>query len=232
MLCCPNVEAVSTITKFSQCEGVGDHVILPSAVTVSPQGTTCVSLPDLASDRPNTSSRCRAVRRGAESAEEDLRSDRYRGILIHWYAGWSQHELATSLGVDRKTLRKYTGPAVAAGISPGGPPMVDGDWRELVVEGFPHLADTRPLTARDLVIDVRRDALQEMRGVRIRMPQAGRGQARPLAAGKAKSAISDLCLVALAQLSGWDLPGVARWMLRSRPQAQLLRSSRPLSQWL
>ena len=48
-------------------------------------------------------------------------------ILIHWYAGRSQHELATSLGVDRKTLRKYTGPAVAAGISPGGPPMVDAD---------------------------------------------------------------------------------------------------------
>ena len=100
------------------------------------------------------------------------------------------------------------------------------------MEWFPHLADTRPLTARDLVIDVRRDVLQEMRGVRIRMPRAGRGQARPLAIEKAKSAISDLCLVALAQLSGWDLPGVARWMLRSRPQAQLLRSSRPLSQWL
>ena len=31
-------------------------------------------------------------------------------ILIHWYAGRSQHELAASLGVDRKTLRKYTAP--------------------------------------------------------------------------------------------------------------------------
>ena len=27
-------------------------------------------------------------------------------ILTHWYAGRSQNELATSLGVDRKTLRK------------------------------------------------------------------------------------------------------------------------------
>jgi hypothetical protein len=26
-------------------------------------------------------------------------------ILIHWYAGRSQHELAASLGVDRKTIR-------------------------------------------------------------------------------------------------------------------------------
>ena len=32
-------------------------------------------------------------------------------ILIHWYAGRSQNELAASLGVDRKTLRKYTAPA-------------------------------------------------------------------------------------------------------------------------
>jgi hypothetical protein len=26
-------------------------------------------------------------------------------ILVHWYAGRSQHELAASLGVDRKTIR-------------------------------------------------------------------------------------------------------------------------------
>ncbi len=39
-------------------------------------------------------------------------------ILTHWYAGRSQNELATSLGVDRKTLRKYTAPAVAAGLAP------------------------------------------------------------------------------------------------------------------
>ena len=49
-------------------------------------------------------------------------------ILIHWYAGRSQHELATSLGVDRKTIRKYTAPAVAAGMAPGGPPMDEADW--------------------------------------------------------------------------------------------------------
>ena len=50
-------------------------------------------------------------------------------ILIHWYAGRSQNELAASLGVDRKTLRKYTAPARAAGIEPGGPPMAEADWR-------------------------------------------------------------------------------------------------------
>ena len=62
--------------------------------------------------------------------------------MIHWYAGRSQHELATSLGVDRKTLRKYTAPAIAAGMEPGGPPMGESDWRTLVTGWFPELADT------------------------------------------------------------------------------------------
>jgi DNA-binding XRE family transcriptional regulator len=26
---------------------------------------------------------------------------------MHWHAGWSKNEMAQSLGVDRKTLRKY-----------------------------------------------------------------------------------------------------------------------------
>jgi len=62
-------------------------------------------------------------------------------ILIHWYAGRSQHELAASLGVDRKTQRKYTGPARAAGMEPGGPPMAEADWRTLVTGWFPELAE-------------------------------------------------------------------------------------------
>jgi len=64
-------------------------------------------------------------------------------ILTHWYAGRSQNELATSLGVDRKTLRKYTAPAVAAGLRPGGPPMAEQDWRRLATEWFPTFVDYR-----------------------------------------------------------------------------------------
>jgi hypothetical protein len=45
-------------------------------------------------------------------------------ILMHWHAGRSKNELAGSLGVDRKTLRKYIAPAEAAGICPGGPAKV------------------------------------------------------------------------------------------------------------
>lgn len=44
-------------------------------------------------------------------------------IYVHWYAGRSKGQVSASLGVDRKTVRKYLAPAEAAGITPGGPPM-------------------------------------------------------------------------------------------------------------
>ena len=78
-------------------------------------------------------------------------------ILIHWYAGRSQHELSASLGVDRKTVRKYVAPAVAAGMEPGGPPMAEADWRRLVCEWFPELADARLRQVSWPVIAAHRD---------------------------------------------------------------------------
>jgi hypothetical protein len=53
-------------------------------------------------------------------------------ILMHWHAGRSKNELAGSLGVDRKTLRKYIAPAEAAGIFPGGPAKSEEEWADLV----------------------------------------------------------------------------------------------------
>jgi transposase len=64
-------------------------------------------------------------------------------ILTHWYAGRSQHEIAASLGVDRKTIRKYTRPAEEAGLVPGGPVIAEEAWRAHVRQWFPHLYDTR-----------------------------------------------------------------------------------------
>jgi len=65
-------------------------------------------------------------------------------ILMHWHAGRSLSEMAESLDVDRKTLRKYITPAVAAGIAPGsGPGKSQEEWAELVRGWFPQLADTR-----------------------------------------------------------------------------------------
>jgi transposase len=64
-------------------------------------------------------------------------------ILVHWHAGRSLNEMSGSLGVDRKTIRKYVAPAVAAGIVPGGPAKSEAEWQGLVREWFPELADTR-----------------------------------------------------------------------------------------
>jgi len=64
-------------------------------------------------------------------------------ILVHWHAGRSKSEIAESLGVDRKTIRKYTAPAVAAGLAPGGPPVSEAEWAARVRLWFPELADTR-----------------------------------------------------------------------------------------
>ena len=64
-------------------------------------------------------------------------------ILVHWHAGRSLNEMSQSLGVDRKTIRKYLAPAVAAGIEPGGPVKSEGEWQDLVREWFPELSDTR-----------------------------------------------------------------------------------------
>jgi transposase len=64
-------------------------------------------------------------------------------IYVHWYAGRSKKQLAASLGVDRKTVRKYLAPAEAAGITPGGPPMSEADWGKLVEGWFPELASRR-----------------------------------------------------------------------------------------
>ncbi|MFD4415587.1 MULTISPECIES: hypothetical protein [unclassified Streptomyces] len=58
-------------------------------------------------------------------------------IYVHWYAGRSKSALAASLGVDRKTVRKYLAPAEASGITPGGPPMTEADWAGLIEDGSP-----------------------------------------------------------------------------------------------
>jgi transposase len=62
-------------------------------------------------------------------------------ILVHWDAGRSQSEIADSLGLDRKTVRKYLAPVSHAGLEPGSG-RGQAEWSELVQEWFPQLADT------------------------------------------------------------------------------------------
>ncbi len=64
-------------------------------------------------------------------------------VMAHWYAGRSQHEVAASLGIDRKTIRKYIRAAEEAGVSPGGPPVSEEEWRAKVCTWFPQLYNTR-----------------------------------------------------------------------------------------
>src|SRR5207302_1135076 len=61
-------------------------------------------------------------------------------ILEHWYAGRPKVEVARSLGVDAKTVRRYVVPAEAAGMAPGGPPVTPEQWRALARQWFPHVA--------------------------------------------------------------------------------------------
>ena len=84
-------------------------------------------------------------------------------ILVHWYAGRSQHDVAGSLGVDRKTIRRYVEPAIAAGFVPGGTPaMSQEDWAPLVREWFPHLTDTRLRQVTWPEFDKHREYIVEM----------------------------------------------------------------------
>ncbi|MDA8310855.1 MAG: hypothetical protein M0Z46_09620 [Actinomycetota bacterium] len=62
-------------------------------------------------------------------------------LYQHWHAGRRVGELSTSLGLDPKTVRKYLAPALAAGMTPGGPPLGAAEWQALVEGWFPGLHD-------------------------------------------------------------------------------------------
>lgn len=85
-------------------------------------------------------------------------------IYVHWYAGRSKSDLARSLGVDRKTVRKYLAPAEASGIAPGGPPMSEADWGKLIKGWFPELADRRLRQLTWPEIDLHRDFIESLLG--------------------------------------------------------------------
>jgi len=49
-------------------------------------------------------------------------------LITHWHAGRSQHQLAESLGIDRKTVAKYLAPAIAQPVIPGAEPISEREW--------------------------------------------------------------------------------------------------------
>lgn len=82
-------------------------------------------------------------------------------VLQHWQAGRPKSVLATSLGIDPKTVRKYVAPAEAAGLA-DGPPLSRAEWAELVRGWFPELVDARARSLTYPVIDAHRERIAEM----------------------------------------------------------------------
>jgi hypothetical protein len=67
-------------------------------------------------------------------------------VLEHWYAGRSKAQVSASLGLDRKTVRKYLVPAEGAGFSPSGPPRADRDLGHPGPAVVPRASRTRGVT--------------------------------------------------------------------------------------
>lgn len=63
-------------------------------------------------------------------------------MFRHWNAGRSQVQIHQALGIDRKTIRKYLGPALAEGLEPAPEEPFDEQlWRERIGQWFPELID-------------------------------------------------------------------------------------------
>ncbi len=86
-------------------------------------------------------------------------------ILMHWYAGRSKVEVARSLGVDPKTVRRYVAPAEEAGLVPGGPAVSEETWRASVRQWFPQLVDTRLRQPSWSQIALHHDYIERLVGV-------------------------------------------------------------------
>jgi hypothetical protein len=83
-------------------------------------------------------------------------------ILQHWHAGRPKSVVASSVGVDPKTVRKYIGPAEEAGLAPGGPSLSRAEWAELVRGWFPELVDAQARSLTFPAIDAHRETIREM----------------------------------------------------------------------
>jgi transposase len=83
-------------------------------------------------------------------------------VLQHWHAGRPKAVVASSLGIDPKTVRKYVAKATEAGIAPGGPTLSRAEWAELVRGWFPELVDAKARSLTFPVIDAHRERIADM----------------------------------------------------------------------
>ncbi|PZR79840.1 MAG: IS21 family transposase [Candidatus Aeolococcus gillhamiae] len=83
-------------------------------------------------------------------------------VLQHWHAGRPKSVVASSLGIDPKTVRKYVAKATEAGLCPGGPALGRAEWAELVRGWFPELVDAKARSLTFGVIDTHRERIADM----------------------------------------------------------------------
>ena len=85
-------------------------------------------------------------------------------LFTHWEAGRSQSQIAASLNLDRKTVRKYMAPLVAQGLVPGGPPAGEQVWAQRIADWFPEVTDRRLRQLTWPEIETHRDYIVEQLG--------------------------------------------------------------------
>lgn len=88
-------------------------------------------------------------------------------LFLHWEAGRSQVQISDSLGLDRKTIRKYLAPAIAAGLAPGEDPVGEVVWRARIADWFPTVAGGRVHQLTGPAIEVHRDYIVEQLGLGV-----------------------------------------------------------------
>jgi transposase len=81
-------------------------------------------------------------------------------LYTHWQAGRSQVALSESLGMDRKTIRKYLAPAVAEGLGPDGESLSAEQWAQRVAVWFPELDDPGVRASTWPLIEPHRDRIK------------------------------------------------------------------------
>lgn len=88
-------------------------------------------------------------------------------LFVHWEAGRTQSQIADSLNIDRKTIRKYTAPLVEHGLEPGGPPAGEQVWMQRIAQWFPGVTDRRLRQVTWPEIDKHRDYIVEQLGKNV-----------------------------------------------------------------
>jgi len=84
-------------------------------------------------------------------------------ILDRWQRGDSTSCVAEAVGVDRKTVKKYTDGALAAGIRPGGSPLSLSDWCSLIASQHPTITQPRLRRTTWQELDSHREYIHELR---------------------------------------------------------------------